>query len=75
LHTQTEHVTIVAGTLHLDGERFDRLRQTLITGSFGYWPRDEALCLGEGETFCSSTARALDDHLRERAADPRTPRP
>src|SRR5256886_6258222 len=39
-HTQTEHVTIVAGTLHLGmGERFDRAStRTLVTGSFRYWP-------------------------------------
>src|SRR5213076_1600167 len=34
-HTQTEHVTIVAGMLHLGmGERFDRAStRTLVTGS------------------------------------------
>ena len=53
-HTQTEHVTIVAGTLHLGmGERFDRAStRTLVTGSFGYWPAGtKHFAWAEGETI------------------------
>src|SRR5256885_14850740 len=52
-HTQTEHVTIVAGTLHLGmGERFARAStRTLVTGSFGHWPPGtRAFSLAPGET-------------------------
>ena len=39
-HTQTEHATVLAGTIHLGmGERFDRaIMRPLAAGSFGYWP-------------------------------------
>ncbi len=39
-HTQTEHATVLAGTIHLGmGDRFDRgAMRPLVAGSFGYWP-------------------------------------
>ncbi len=39
-HTQIEHVTVLAGTLHFGmGEKFDRAaRRAMPAGSFGYWP-------------------------------------
>jgi quercetin dioxygenase-like cupin family protein len=39
-HSQVEHVTVLAGTLHFGmGERFERERtRPMPTGSFGYWP-------------------------------------
>ena len=38
-HTQTEHATVIAGTLHLGmGEKLDRASaRTLHAGSFGHW--------------------------------------
>jgi len=39
-HTQTEHATVLSGTILLGmGERFDRAAmRPLVAGSFGYWP-------------------------------------
>ena len=39
-HTQTEHATVLAGTIYLGmGERFDRAAMKPMTaGSFGFWP-------------------------------------
>ena len=39
-HSQIEHVTVLAGTLHFGmGEKFDRANtRPMPTGSFGYWP-------------------------------------
>ena len=39
-HTQIEHVTVIAGTLHFGmGEKFDRAKtQPMPAGSFGFWP-------------------------------------
>lgn len=39
-HTQTEHATVLAGTIYLGmGDRFDRAAmRPLVAGSFGYWP-------------------------------------
>src|SRR6267142_2785428 len=53
-HTQTEHVTVIKGTLHLGmGERFDRAStRTLVAGSFGYWPAGTRhFAWAEGETI------------------------
>ena len=53
-HTQTEHVTVVAGALHLGmGERFDRAAtRKLAAGSFGYWPAGmKHFAWMEGETI------------------------
>jgi quercetin dioxygenase-like cupin family protein len=39
-HTQTEHATVLAGTILLGmGDRFDRAAmRPMAAGSFGYWP-------------------------------------
>lgn len=39
-HTQTEHATVIAGTLHIGmGAKFDSAAtQPLKAGSFGFWP-------------------------------------
>ena len=39
-HTQTEHATVISGTLHLGmGDTFDKDRtRALPAGSFGFWP-------------------------------------
>jgi hypothetical protein len=39
-HSQVEHVTVIAGTLHFGmGEKFDRAKtQPMPAGSFGFWP-------------------------------------
>jgi len=39
-HTQIEHVTVLAGTLHFGmGDTFDRAAtRAMPAGSFGYWP-------------------------------------
>jgi len=53
-HTQTEHATVIKGTLHLGmGERFDRSSTTaLATGSFGFWPAGtKHFAWAEGETI------------------------
>lgn len=38
-HTQTEHATVMAGTLHVGmGDTFDKgATKSMATGSFGYW--------------------------------------
>ena len=53
-HTQTEHVTVIAGVLHLGmGEKFDRSSaRTLVAGSYGYWPAGTRhFAWAEGETI------------------------
>lgn len=53
-HTQTEHATVIAGTLHLGmGEKFDRSSaRTLVAGSFGYWVAGTRhFAWSEGETI------------------------
>ena len=53
-HTQTEHVSVIAGALHLGmGERFDRAAtRKLAAGSFGYWPAGtKHFAWMEGETI------------------------
>lgn len=53
-HTQTEHATVIKGTLHLGmGERFDRAStRALVTGSFGFWPAGtKHFAWAEGETI------------------------
>ena len=39
-HSQIEHVTVIAGTLHFGmGEKFDRTKtRPMPAGSFGFWP-------------------------------------
>ena len=39
-HSQIEHVTVIAGTLHFGmGEKFDRAKtRPMPSGSFGFWP-------------------------------------
>ena len=39
-HSQTEHATVLAGTLHIGmGQKFDKAAtKAMATGSFGYWP-------------------------------------
>ncbi len=52
-HTQVEHVTVVAGVIHLGmGEKFDRKgARRLSAGSFGYWPAGmKHYAWAEGET-------------------------
>ncbi len=64
-HTQTEHATVIKGTLHLGmGDRFDRSSTTALRG-------DEAFRLGRGRDD-SAAARpgTLDHHLRERGGRP-----
>src|SRR2546422_7381244 len=78
-HTQTEHVTIVAGTLHLGmGERFDRAStRTLVTGSFGYWPAGtKHFAWAEGETILQLHGQGPWTITYVNATDdPRTPHP
>lgn len=53
-HTQTEHATVLAGTLHLGmGDRFDRATtRALPAGSFGHWaPGTRHFAWSEGETI------------------------
>ena len=77
--TQTEHVTIVAGTLHLGmGERFDRAStRTLVTGSFGYWPAGtKHFAWAEGETILQLHGQGPWTITYVNATDdPRTPHP
>jgi quercetin dioxygenase-like cupin family protein len=52
-HTQMEHATVLAGTIHLGmGERFDRAAtRPLPAGSFGFWPAGTRhFAWAEGET-------------------------
>ncbi len=39
-HSQTEHATVMAGTLHIGmGDKFDKVAtRPMPAGSFGYWP-------------------------------------
>jgi quercetin dioxygenase-like cupin family protein len=78
-HTQTEHVTIVAGTLHLGmGERFDRAAtQALVAGSFGHWPAGtKHFAWAEGETILQLHGQGPWTITYVNAADdPRTVRP
>lgn len=39
-HSQTEHATVIAGTLHIGmGQKFDSAAtRPLVAGSFGFWP-------------------------------------
>ena len=78
-HTQTEHATIIAGTLHLGmGERFDRAStQALTTGSFGFWPAGtKHFAWAEGETILQLHGQGPWTITYVNAADdPRTTRP
>ena len=52
-HSQIEHVTVIAGTLHFGmGEKAERARTRAMTaGSFGYWPIGmKHFAFAEGET-------------------------
>ena len=52
-HTQIEHVTVIAGTLHFGmGEKFDRSNtRPMPAGSFGFWPIGmRHFAYAEGET-------------------------
>ena len=52
-HSQIEHVTVIAGTLHFGmGEKFDRAKtRPMPTGSFGFWPIGmRHFAYAEGET-------------------------
>ena len=78
-HTQTEHVTVIAGVLHLGmGERFDRSSaRTLVAGSFGYWPAGtKHFAWVEGETILQLHGQGPWTITYVNASDdPRTPRP
>jgi quercetin dioxygenase-like cupin family protein len=39
-HSETEHATVISGTLHIGmGDKFDKANtKPLVAGSFGYWP-------------------------------------
>jgi len=78
-HSQTEHVTVIAGTLHVGmGERFDRSSaRTLVAGSFGYWPAGTRhFAWMEGETILQLHGQGPWTITYVNAADdPRTPRP
>jgi quercetin dioxygenase-like cupin family protein len=52
-HSQVEHVTVIAGTLHFGmGEKFDRAKtRPMPAGSFGFWPVGmRHFAYAEGET-------------------------
>ena len=52
-HSQIEHVTVIAGTLHFGmGEKFDRAKtRPMPAGSFGFWPIGmKHFAWAEGET-------------------------
>ena len=52
-HSQVEHVTVIAGTLHFGmGDKFDRAKtRPMPAGSFGYWPIGmQHFAYAEGET-------------------------
>ena len=52
-HSQIEHVTVIAGTLHFGmGEKFDRAKtRPMPAGSFGFWPIGmKHFAYAEGET-------------------------
>ena len=78
-HTQTEHATVIKGTLHFGmGERFDRSStQTLVTGSFGYWPAGtKHFAWAEGETILQLHGQGPWTITYVNAADdPRAARP
>ena len=78
-HTQTEHVTVIAGALHLGmGERFDRSStRKLVTGSFGYWlARTRHFAWAEGETILQVHGQGpWTITYVNPADDPRAPRP
>lgn len=78
-HSQTEHVTVIAGTLHVGmGERFDRSSaRTLVAGSFGFWPAGTRhFAWMEGETILQLHGQGPWTITYVNAADdPRTPRP
>ena len=78
-HTQTEHATVIKGTLHFGmGERFDRSStQALVTGSFGYWPAGtKHFAWAEGETILQLNGQGPWTITYVNAADdPRTPHP
>jgi quercetin dioxygenase-like cupin family protein len=78
-HTQTEHVTVIAGVLHLGmGEKFDRsAARTLVAGSFGYWPAGTRhFAWAEGETILQLHGQGPWTITYVNAADdPRTPHP
>jgi len=53
-HSQTEHATVISGTLHIGmGTRFDRAAtKPLTAGSFGFWPAGTRhFAWFEGETI------------------------
>lgn len=78
-HTQTEHVSVIAGALHLGmGERFDRgTTQKLVAGSFGYWPAGTRhFAWMEGETILQLHGQGpWTVTYVNPADDPRTARP
>jgi len=78
-HTQTEHATVIKGTLHLGmGERFDRSYTTaLATGSFRYWPAGtKHFAWAEGETILQLHGQGPWTITYVNAVDdPRTARP
>lgn len=78
-HSQTEHVTVVAGALHLGmGEQFDRAAtKKLVAGSFGYWPAGtKHFAWMEGETILQLHGQGpWTVTYVNPADDPRAPRP
>ena len=78
-HTQTEHATVLSGTLHLGmGERFDRsATRALAAGSFGWWQAGTRhFAWTEGETVLQLHGQGPWTLMYVNAADdPRGVRP